>query len=266
MEKTRMPVLFVGHGSPLLALEDNEITQGMAAAAEDVVRRYGRPRAILAISAHWFTRGTFVQSAKAPRQVYDMYGFPRELYELTYPVSGSAELTDAVRRELGDAVQVNDDWGIDHGTWSVLVHMFPEADIPVVQLSVDGTSAHERAYEIGRALAPLRDEGYLIVASGNVVHNLQRVDWEHPDAASPATLSFNERIIQEVTARNDRAVIDFERLPNADYAAPTPDHFLPLLYTLGASEGEPARVFNNISNMGSMSMTGFVFEPAQDRM
>lgn len=265
MEKKRMPVLFVGHGSPLLALADNEITRGMAAVAEEVVSRHGRPRAILTISAHWCTRGTFVQSAGAPRQVYDMYGFPRELYELTYPANGSAELTDAVQRALGDAVAINDDWGIDHGIWSILVHMFPQADIPVVQLSMDMAAAPERAYEIGRKLTCLRDEGFLILASGNVVHNLRLVDWEHPDDASPTALSFNERIIREVTARNDRAVINFERLPDAAYAVPTPEHLLPLIYALGASEGEPAHIFNNICNLGSMSMTGFVFEPVCDR-
>lgn len=189
-----------------------------------------------------------------------MYGFPRELHELSYPVSGDAALTAAVRDALGDDVRVSDDWGIDHGAWSVLVHMFPQADIPVVQLSVDGTAEHRRAYEIGRLLAPLRDEGCLILASGNVVHNLQRVDWEHPDAASTATLAFNVRIVRAVETRDDETVIGFERLPGAAYAAPTPDHFLPLLYTLGAGECGSAHVFNNVGVLGSLSMTGFVFE------
>lgn len=259
MNTTRMPVLFVGHGSPMLALEDTEVTRGMAAIMNEVVERHGRPRAILAISAHWFTRGTFVQSAPKPRQIYDMYGFPPELYVLKYPVAGDAALTNAVQDLLGADVAVSDDWGIDHGSWSVLVHMVPETDIPVVQLSVDGTLDHGSVYRIGQRLAPLRDEGVLIMASGNIVHNLRRVDWEHPDGAVPATISFNDRIIKEVTARNDAAIIDFDRLPDAQFAAPTPDHFLPLVYTLGASEGKPVRVFNDVSTLGTISMTEFVF-------
>ena len=140
MKNLRMPVIFSGHGSPMVALEHNDVTEGMAKTGRSVIQTYGKPKAILAISAHWYTDGTFVQSDEKPRQVYDMYGFPKELYEVKYPVSGNAELTDAVLSLLGGTVSVDNSWGIDHGTWTVFVHMFPDADIPVVQLSVNGRS------------------------------------------------------------------------------------------------------------------------------
>ena len=162
----------------MLALRDNELTRSLRQLGDQVIKEFGRPKAILMVSAHWFTRGTLIQSAREPRQVYDMYGFPEELYQVTYPVEGYADLTNRVLELLGDDVKVDDDWGIDHGTWTVLVHMFPDADIPVVQLSVDGLSDPEVHYQLGKRLASLRKEGYLIMASGNVVHNLRQVEGE----------------------------------------------------------------------------------------
>lgn len=159
MEGKKYPVIFSGHGSPMIALEHNAITEGMAKAGQDVLEKYGRPKAILMVSAHWYTHGTFVQSSPEPRQVYDMYGFPKELYEVKYPVKGDAELTEAVQQVLGNKVRINDDWGIDHGAWTVLVHMFPKADIPVVQLSVDGDIPYAEEYAIGQRLAALREQG-----------------------------------------------------------------------------------------------------------
>ncbi len=140
-----------------------------------------KPKAILAISAHWFTDQTYIQSAPTPKQIYDMYGFPKELYEVKYPVSGSAPLTESVRSLLGTEVTIDDTWGIDHGTWTVLVHMFPDDDIPVVQLSVNRHLDPQQSYELGQKLASLREQGYLIFGSGNVVHNLGRVEWDNPD-------------------------------------------------------------------------------------
>ena len=165
----RMPVIFSGHGSPMIALEQNDITEGMKKIGKKVISEYGKPKAILAVSAHWYTRGTFTQSTKDPSQIYDMYGFPRELYQVKYPVHGDQALTDRIKGLLGNQVSIDDSWGIDHGTWTVLVHMFPKADIPVVQLSVDGTLTSEECFEIGKKLAPLREEGYLIFGSGNIV-------------------------------------------------------------------------------------------------
>ena len=254
----RMPVLFVGHGDPMIALRDDAITRELAAQGRAIRQAYGQPRAILAVSAHWYTRGTFVQSAERPEQVYDMYGFPAELYHVKYPVKGFRPLTDAVLAALGDGVAVNDGWGIDHGAWTVLVHLFPEADIPVVQLSLDGTLPPERHYEIGQKLAALREAGYLILGSGNVAHNLRRVDWDNP-GGSNETVAFNRAVIDRVTARDDRALVDYRRLPSAAYAVPTPDHYLPLLYCLGAAEQDKATVFNDACMLGSIAMTGFLF-------
>lgn len=255
----RTPVIFSGHGSPMVALENNKITAGMEAVGKAVIEKYGKPKAILAISAHWYTRGTFVQSAEQPKQVYDMYGFPEELYRVKYPVKGDRKLTDRVLEALGNLVSVDDSWGIDHGTWTVLVHMFPKADIPVVQLSVDGTLTGEQCHEIGQKLSALRDEGYLIFGSGNVVHNLRRVEWDNQDGTK-MTHAFNDYIIDAVKAGNKEKVIHYADGPEAAYAVPTPEHYLPLIYCLGAADGNRAEVFNNVCNLGSMAMTGFVWE------
>ena len=254
----RTPVIFSGHGSPMIALEDNAITAGMEAVGKNVITKYGKPKAILAISAHWYTRGTCIQSAEQPKQIYDMYGFPDELYQVKYPVTGNKELTDRVRKALGDLVTVDDSWGIDHGTWTVLVHMFPKADIPVVQLSVDGTLTEKQCYEVGQKLAALRDEGYLIFGSGNVVHNLRRVEWDNPDGTK-MTHAFNDYIIDAVKAGEKDKVINYANGPESSYAVPTPDHYLPLIYCLGAADGDKVQVFNNVCNLGSMAMTGFIW-------
>ena len=258
MNEKRMPVVFSGHGSPMLALEDNSVTRGLRIIGSQITEQFGKPKAILAVSAHWYTKGTFVQSTENPKQVYDMYGFPKALYDFKYPVKGSPELSGRVSALLGGKVSVNDDWGIDHGTWTVLCHMFPEADVPVVQLSVDGTLSPDEIYNLGKALSPLRDEGYLILASGNVVHNLRLVEWDNPDG-SPHCLAFNEAITEYVRNREDDRVIAYEYVPNAGYAAPTPEHFLPLLYMLGAAEGEKPLVFNNHCELGAIAMTGYAF-------
>ena len=219
MKKT--PVIFVGHGSPMLAIDENDLTREMQRIGADILNSPEKPKAILAVSAHWFAPGTYIQSAEKPRQVYDMYGFPEELYQLQYPVKGYAELTKEVCCLLGDDVSINDSWGIDHGTWSVMVHMFPDASIPVVQLSVNGNLKPEQCVEIGRKLAPLREQGYL---KGDV------------DAA-----------------------IHYQDHENAAYSVPTPDHYMPLLYCLGAAGDDPATVFNNTCTMGSLSMAGFIW-------
>lgn len=254
----KMPAIFVGHGSPMIALDHNELTDTYHRLGKRILEEFGKPRAILMVSAHWYTHGTLVQSAAKPRQVYDMYGFPPELYALKYEPTGLAALTREVTDLLGNGVEVDDNWGIDHGTWSILVHIFPEADIPVVQLSVNGDIAACQSYELGQKLASLREKGYLIMGSGNVVHNLRRVEWEN-EHGNPAADRFDAAIKAAIEARDDEAVIDFHRYPDADYAVPTPDHFLPLLYVLGASQGESPYIFNNIRNLGSMALTGYAF-------
>ena len=258
MSNKRMPVVFSGHGSPMLALEHDEITRGLSKIGDRILREYGKPKAILAISAHWYAKGTYVQRTDAQRQIYDMYGFPKALYEFKYPVKGDVALGDRVCALLGDKVSVNNDWGIDHGTWTVLCHMFPNADIPVVQLSVDGTISNAEIYELGKQLAPLRDEGYLIFASGNTVHNLRQVDWDNPHGTD-RTIAFNRAIVEAVTKRDDQTVMEYRKLPYADYAVPTPEHFLPLIYCLGAAGKDNAEVFNDVCNLGAIAMTGFLF-------
>lgn len=254
----RMPVIFSGHGSPMIAIEDNNITREMNRIGNTVSERFGRPKAILSISAHWYTHGTLVQSAKKPTQIYDMYGFPKELYDVKYPVSGDQTLTKEVQRLLKDQVEINDDWGIDHGTWTVLVHMFPKHDIPVVQLSVNGDLPADKHYEIGKKLTALREEGYLIFASGNVVHNLGRVEWDNPHGTNMAD-AFDEWVKEKILTDKAEDIIHYENGPYASYAVPTPDHYLPLLYALGAADDDTPVVFNNVRNLGSMAMTGYAF-------
>lgn len=257
-QKTRMPVIFSGHGSPMLALEHNDITRTLRETGEQLLASQGKPKAILAVSAHWYQGETLVQSAAHPRQIYDMYGFPEELYEVRYNAVGSPALTEEVKNLLGGAVRVDDSWGIDHGTWTVLVHLFPKADIPVVQLSVNGRLTPAKCADLGRKLAPLREEGYLILGSGNVVHNLRMVDWDNEDG-SPACKRFNDYITEAVLAGDTNQVLHYGTHPDASYAVPTPDHFLPLCYCLGAADGDAARAFNNVCSLGAIAMTGYVF-------
>ncbi|ETS91997.1 4,5-DOPA dioxygenase extradiol [Veillonella sp. AS16] len=255
----RMPTLFVGHGSPMMALEHTETTNTFKSIGQNIINNYGKPKAILAVSAHWYTDGTYIQSAENPKQIYDMYGFPKELYEVVYSAKGDNELTQKVQQLLGDAVSIDDTWGIDHGMWTVLVHMFPDASIPVVQLSIHKNLNPKEAYQLGTKLQSLRDEGYLIMGSGNIVHNLRRLEWDSP-SGTPATIEFDRYITDAVLANDTDKVINYEQHPHADYAAPTPDHYLPLIYIMGAGEGAKPTVFNQTYNSGSLSMTGFIFE------
>lgn len=255
----RMPTLFVGHGSPMMALEHTETTNTFKSIGQNIINNYGKPKAILAVSAHWYTDGTYIQSTENPKQIYDMYGFPKELYEVVYSAKGDNELTQKVQQLLGDAVSIDDTWGIDHGMWTVLVHMFPDASVPVVQLSINKNLNPKEAYQLGTKLQSLRDEGYLIMGSGNIVHNLRRLEWDSP-SGTPATIEFDRYITDAVLANDTDKVINYEQHPHAGYAAPTPDHYLPLIYIMGAGEGAKPTVFNQTYNSGSLSMTGFIFE------
>ena len=256
MEK--MPVIFVGHGDPRIALKINEMTETLKKIGKDIIEKYGEPKAILCISAHWYTKDTFIQSTEIPNQVYDMFGFPNELYEVKYPVKGSKELTKDVEKILGNEVKINDDWGIDHGTWTVLVHMFPEAKIPVVQLSVNANLSANKAYKLGEKLAKLREKGYLIVGSGNIVHNLRKIEWDNPKGTQEAD-KFDRYILENISKREDEKVIKYEEHEYSNYAVPTPDHFMPILYILGASQGEKPYIFNEMRELGSLSMTSYAF-------
>lgn len=256
MEK--MPVIFVGHGDPMIALKINEMTETLKKIGKNIIEKHGEPKAILCISAHWYTKDTFIQSTEIPNQVYDMFGFPNELYEVKYPVKGSKELTKDVEKILGNEVKINDDWGIDHGTWTVFVHMFPKAKIPVVQLSVNANLSANKAYKLGEKLAKLREKGYLIVGSGNIVHNLRKIEWDNPKGTQEAD-KFDRYILENISKREDEKVIKYEEHEYSNYAVPTPDHFMPILYILGASQGEKPYIFNEMRELGSLSMTSYAF-------
>ena len=252
----RMPLIFVGHGSPMVALEDSNITRSWKAVAD----RIARPKAILAISAHWYGENSRIQTEAQPKQIYDMYGFPQALYEVKYEPSGDLALSAAVQALLGDELSVDDRWGIDHGTWSVLKHMYPQADIPVVQLSIRMRASGAVLLEIGRKLNALRDQGYLILGSGNIVHNLRRVEWDR-DGGTEEADAFDAWVTQQILAKNHDALANYSDHPLARYAAPTPDHFIPLLYVLGArDEDDNVEIFNQVRQLGSLSMTSYLFD------
>lgn len=252
----KMPVIFVGHGSPMNAIENNAFT----AEWESLGKRLPRPKAILCVSAHWYTDKTKTADNLEPRMIYDMYGFPQALYELKYPVKGSARLSNQIVDRLGDLVTIDNRWGIDHGTWSVLCKMYPEADIPVVQVSVNYNAPAQTHFDIGRKLADLRNEGILIMGSGNIVHNLSLINWSMA-GGYPWAQEFDDYIKMNILNRSYDDVVHYERAGKcAEQAFYTPDHFYPLLYVLGAADKtERIEVFNDVCSMGSMSMTGYLF-------
>ncbi len=252
----RMPALFVGHGSPLNAVEENPFVDGWRQIAADMPR----PQAILSISAHWYTPGSHVSDSAAPRMIHDFYGFPKALYDVRYPAAGAPAVARAVLALAGQAVNVDNSWGIDHGTWSVLCRMYPEADIPVCQLSVNREAGPRAHFLLGEAIAPLRDQGVLIFASGNVVHNLSRVDWGNPGGYDWAE-AFDDYIHACISERRFDGAVQYKRAGSpARLAFPTPDHYLPLLYVLGAARPDDRlSVYNRACTLGSLSMTSYLF-------
>lgn len=228
-----MPAIFFGHGNPMNALLHNAYTEGWASIGKSIPR----PKAVLCVSAHWYFPATAVTAMTAPRTIHDFGGFPRELYQVQYPAPGSPTLAQRVRELLAPLPVGLDDenWGLDHGTWSVLRHVFPEADVPVVQLSIDETRAPEFHYELAKRLAPLRDEGVLVAGSGNIVHNLHTYAWGRHEVEPFDWAVRFERLARELLmSGNDGPLVDYESLGrDALLSAPTPDHYLPLLYVIG---------------------------------
>ena len=251
---TMLPAIFFGHGNPMNAIAANRYTGAWARIGHELPR----PQAVLCISAHWFVPGTGVTISTAPRTIHDFGGFPPELYRVQYPAPGDPALAGRVRRLLSPLeVRPEDSWGLDHGTWSVLRHVYPDADIPVVQLSIDETRPAASHFEIGRKLMPLRDEGVLIVGSGNLVHNLHAYAWgRHSREPYDWAVRF-ENAAQEMMLADDMApLVNYERLgPDAALSIPTPDHYLPLLYVLAArTQGEAIRFPVQGVDGGSISM------------
>lgn len=256
MTNIKMPMIFIGHGSPMNAIENNQFT--------DQWRKIGqslpKPKAVLVLSAHWFTEGVRIQTDENPKLIYDMYGFPKELYEIKYPAIGSPEIARRTIKLAGQEIAEDNSWGIDHGAWSILVHLLPDADIPVYQMSINRRYQSVEHYELGKRIAGLREEGVLILASGNVVHNLREVDWENPGGTGWAK-EFDSYIKECVVSGDYRGAVNYRNHRYAHKAVPTSDHYDPLLYILGAADQrDRISLFNEECVLGSLSMTCYQFE------
>lgn len=253
----KMPVLFLGHGSPMNAIEENEFVQGFRKVGKEITK----PNAILCISAHWETKGTFVTAMENPRTIHDFGGFPRELFQVQYPAPGNPELAKETQQMVTTTeVGLDDNWGLDHGAWSVIKHMYPNADVPVIQLSLDYRKSPQYHYELARELAALRKKGVLIVGSGNMVHNLRMVAWDklnEVDYAYDWAAEASEKMKKFIQSGDHQSLIQYSQHGRAfNLAIPTPEHYLPLLYTLAlAEENDDVSLFNDKALAGSLTMT-----------
>lgn len=252
----RMPALFVGHGNPMNAIEDNIFTRGF----ESIAKELPKPNAILCISAHWETRGTFVTAMKQPETIHDFGGFPSRLYEVQYPAPGSPELALAIQQGItSTSVNLTNEWGLDHGCWTVAKFLFPKADIPVIEMSIDYSKPAAFHYQLGKELSALRRKGVIIIGSGNSIHNLRMVDWSNMDTVDYGydwAIGVNERIRQFITEGDHQSLVNFDKLGKEfKLAIPTPEHFIPLLYTLALQEkDEVPYIFNDHLVAGSLNM------------
>ena len=254
LEKTQpMPALFLGHGNPMYAIQQNEFTEGWQKTAKSLPL----PKAILVISAHWETQGTYVTAMAKPQTIHDFGGFPKELFDVQYPAPGSPELAlqtkDLIKKT---SVELDHQWGLDHGTWSVIKHMYPKADIPVIQMSIDYRKDAAWHYELAKELAVLREKGILIIGSGNMVHNLGRADW-HATKGHDWAIEANEKMKKLIMNNDHQALIHYKSLgKEVQMAIPSPEHYIPLLYSLGLkTEKENVSLFNDKTELGSISMT-----------
>ncbi|MEN9379837.1 MAG: hypothetical protein RJB15_1530 [Pseudomonadota bacterium] len=256
MTSHRQPAIFAGHGSPMYAIESNRYTAAWTALGKSLKR----PDAILVVSAHWVTRGTWVTAMANPKTIHDFGGFPQALFEIQYPALGSPALADRVKELLNVPVVLEEnEWGIDHGAWSVLKYLYPNADVPVVQLSLDGSMSAQEHYDLAQQLKPLRDENILILSSGNVVHNLRTIHWQDDALPYPWAKDFNEFFAAQLHAKHHEPLIEWEKYGEAAHLSiPTPEHYWPALYTLALQhEDEGASIYTDGIEMSSISMLGF---------
>jgi len=254
VESKKMPALFIGHGSPMNAIENNDFTKTLNKLGQNIAK----PKAILCISAHWTTKGTFVDISPNPKMIYDMYGFPKELYEVDYPTKGAPNIASEVTKLITSTkVEKSLDWGLDHGTWSVLKHIYPKADVPTFQLSIDYNQPMQYHYDLAKQLKALRKKGVLIVGSGNITHNLSIVDL-HDINAKPRdwTLEFDLKIKKFIDDRNHQAIIDYQKIGSSSkLAVPEPSHYIPLIYTLALQDDKDAiDYFYDKFHYGTLSM------------
>lgn len=253
----KLPVLFVGHGNPMNAIEENEFVTGW----RNIGKTIPKPNAILCISAHWETRGTFVTAMEKPKTIHDFGGFPMELYGVNYPPPGSPELAGETKTLIKKTeVGLDDKWGLDHGCWSVVKHLYPNANVPVIQLSLDFYQSPQYHYDLSKELSSLRKKGVLIIGSGNMVHNLGMVSWEkleEPGYGYDWAIEANEKMKNYILSDDHKSLINYKLQGSAfNLAIPTPDHFLPLLYALALKEeNEKIEVFNDKAVAGSLTMT-----------
>lgn len=253
----RMPVLFLGHGSPMNAIEENEFVKGFRKVGSEI----SRPVAVLVISAHWETQGTFVTAMAHPRTIHDFGGFPQALFDVQYPAPGSPELAKETKSIVSKTeIGLDEKWGLDHGAWSVIKHLYPDADVPVIQMSLDYRQTAQWHYELAKELAALRRKGVLIVGSGNMVHNLGKVAWSRLNEAGFGydwAIEANEKMKSSILSGDHTPLINFRSQGKAfDLAIPTPEHYLPLLYTLALQEkGEEVALFNDLAVGGALTMT-----------
>ena len=254
---TRMPVLFIGHGSPMNALEENSFVSGI----RQVGKELQKPKAILCISAHWETKGTYVTAMESPKTIHDFRGFPKELYDVQYPAAGSPDLAKETKRIVRKTeIGLDYSWGLDHGSWSVIKHLYPDADIPTIQLSIDYTKPAQYHFELAKELSSLREKGIFIVGSGNMVHNLGLVAWDKLSGEPFAydwAIEANEKMKSDILNNDIQGLIDFRKRGKAfDLAIPTPEHFLPLIYSMALKNNKDyTTLFNDQPIGGSLSMT-----------
>ena len=257
--QTKMPLLFVGHGNPMNAIEDNEYSNKWKTLSGELPK----PQAILCISAHWETRGTFVTAMQKPKTIHDFGGFPKELFNVAYPANGNPTLAKEIKDEVKKTeIHLDESWGLDHGCWSVIKQMYPNADVPVIQLSIDYTKPAQYHYDLAKELASLRNKGVLIVGSGNMVHNLGMVNWQNPNGGYDWADEMNTTLKKLIETNNHKELINYNSLGKAAaLAIPTPEHYLPLIYIMGLKEEkEHVSFFNDKTMMGSLSMTSVKIE------